>query len=228
MLAAGVVSRVSMDEQDLAEWEAAFGAFHARFAPLFFRREARERSARYVRGLLGPVERKNGWQLAEAAGEQQPDGMQRLLNQARWDAEAVRDELQRFVAERFGDAEGVLILDETGFLKKGTKSVGVQRQYSGTAGRIENCQVGVFLAYAGAAGRAFLDRELYLPKEWAADDARRREAGVPTDVAVATKPRLARRMLERAFAAEVPAAWVAGDAVYGDASDLRRWLEGQG
>jgi SRSO17 transposase len=132
------------------------------------------------------------------------------------------------VIEQLGDPDGVLIVDETGFLKKGTKSVGVQRQYSGTAGRIENCQIGVFLAYAGSAGRAFLDRELYLPKDWVADDARRREAGVPTEVAFATKPGLARRMQERAFAAGVPAAWVAGDAVYGDAGDLRRWLEGRG
>jgi SRSO17 transposase len=137
----------------------------------------------------------------------------------------VRDDLRAYVIEQLGDPDGVLIVDETGFLKKGTKSVGVQRQYSGTAGRIENCQIGVFLAYAGAAGRAFLDRELYLPKEWAADDARRREAGMPAEVAFATKPGLARRMLERAFAAGVPATWVAGDEVSGDASELRRWLE---
>jgi SRSO17 transposase len=209
-------------------WRAGVAALHARIAGRFRRSEVRDRVRRYLAGLLERVERKNGWQLAEHLGEAGPQGVQRLLNAARWDADAVRDDLRAYVIEHLGDPGGVLIVDETGFLKKGTKSVGVQRQYSGTAGRIENCQVGVFLAYAGSAGRAFLDRELYLPKEWAADDARRREAGVPPDAAFATKPRLARRMLERAFAAGVPAAWVAGDAVYGDASDLRRWLEGQG
>jgi len=209
-------------------WRAGLAALHARIAGRFLRSEVRERARRYLAGLLERVERKNGWQLAEHLGEAGPQGVQRLLNAARWDADGVRDDLRAYVIEQLGDPDGVLIVDETGFLKKGTKSVGVQRQYSGTAGRIENCQVGVFLAYAGSAGRAFLDRELYLPKAWAADDARRREAGVPADADFATKPRLARRMLARAFAAEVPAAWVAGDAVYGDASDLRRWLEGQG
>jgi SRSO17 transposase len=210
---------------EIEGWRAGLAALHARIAGRFRRSEVRERASRYLAGLLERVERKNGWQLAEHLGEAGPQGVQRLLNAARWDADAVRDDLRAYVIEQLGDPDGVLIVDETGFLKKGTKSVGVQRQYSGTAGRIENCQVGVFLAYAGPAGRAFLDRELYLPKEWAADDARRREAGVPADADFATKPRLARRMLERAFAAEVPAAWVAGDAVYGDASDLRRWLE---
>lgn len=206
-------------------WRAGLAALHARIAGRFRRSEVRQRVHRYLMGLLDRVERKNGWQLAEHLDESGPHGVQRLLNAAQWDADGVRDDLRAYVAEHLGDPDGVLIVDETGFLKKGTKSVGVQRQYSGTAGRVENCQVGVFLAYAGPAGRAFLDRELYLPKEWAADDARRREAGVPADVVFATKPQLARRMLERAFAAEVPAAWVAGDAVYGDASDLRRWLE---
>ena len=209
-------------------WRAGLEALHARIAGRFRRSEVRERARRYLAGLLERVERKNGWHLAEQLGEVGPQGVQRLLNAARWDADAVRDDLRAYVIEQLGDPGGVLIVDETGFLKKGTKSVGVQRQYSGTAGRIENCQVGVFLAYAGPAGRAFLDRELYLPKEWATDDARRREAGVPADAAFATKPGLARRMLERAFAAEVPAAWVAGDEIYGDASNLRRWLEGRG
>ena len=209
-------------------WRAGLQGLHERIAGRFRRSEVRERARRYLAGLLERVERKNGWQLAEHLGEAGPQGVQRLLNAARWDADGVRDDLRAYVIEQLGDPDGVLIVDETGFLKKGTKSVGVQRQYSGTAGRIENCQIGVFLAYAGSAGRAFLDRELYLPKEWAADDARRREAGVPTDAAFATKPGLARRMLERAFTAEVPAAWVAGDEVYGDASDLRRWLERRG
>jgi SRSO17 transposase len=153
--------------------------------------------------------------------------MQRLLAGARWDAEAVRDDLRAFVVERLGDAAGVLIVDETGFLKQGAKSAGVARQYSGTAGRIENCQVGVFLAYAAPAGCAFLDRALYLPDEWAADATRRAEAGIPDALAFATKGELAQAMLARAFAAGVPAAWVVGDTVYGG-DELRRWLEGQG
>jgi SRSO17 transposase len=177
--------------------------------------------------LLSPVERKNGWQLAEQAGEPTPTGMQRLLAGAKWDAEEVRDDLRAYVLEHLADSAGVLIVDETGFLKKGTKSVGVQRQYSGTAGRIENCQIGVFLAYATPQGRTFLDRELYLPKEWASDPARRAEAGVPEDVTFRTKPALARAMLARAFAAGVPAAWVTGDEVDGRDRRLRLWLEEQ-
>jgi SRSO17 transposase len=213
---------------EIEGWRAGLGGLHARIAGRFRRSEVRERVRRYLAGLLERVERKNGWQLAEHLGEAGPQGVQRLLNAARWDADAVRDDLRAYVIEELGDPDGVLVVDETGFLKKGMKSVGVQRQYSGTAGRIENCQIGVFLAYAGPAGRAFLDRELYLPREWAADDARRREAGVPAAATFATKPGLARRMLERAFTATVPAAWVAGDEVYGDASDLRRWLERRG
>jgi SRSO17 transposase len=153
--------------------------------------------------------------------------MQRLLNAADWDVDAVRDDLRAHVVEHLGRPDGVVIVDETGFLKKGTKSVGVQRRYSGTAGRIENCQIGVFLGYASATGRTFLDRELYLPKEWIEDAARRQEAGVPEEVQFATKPELARRMVERAFAAGVPGAWVIGDEIYGDDSDLRHWLEAE-
>ncbi|HWE61223.1 MAG TPA: IS701 family transposase, partial [Chloroflexota bacterium] len=160
-------------------------------------------------------------------GESGPQGVQRLLNAAHWDADAVRDDLRSYVVEHLGAPAGVLVVDETGFLKKGTKSVGVKRQYSGTAGRVENCQIGVFLAYASEAGRAFLDRELYLPEEWAADQARRAEAGVPAAVGFATKGQLAQRMLARVFAAGVPAAWVTGDEVYGNSGPLRTWLEAQ-
>jgi SRSO17 transposase len=206
-------------------WRGGLDALHSRIAGRFRRSEARERAKRYLAGLLGRVERKNGWQLAEHLGERGPQGVQRLLNAADWDADAVRDDLRAYVVEHLGDPDAVLVVDETGFLKKGTKSVGVQRQYSGTAGRIENCQVGVFLAYASPAGRAFLDRELYLPEAWATDAGRRREAGVPEEAAFATKPELARRMLERAFAAGVPATWVSGDEVYGDDGAFRRWLE---
>lgn len=211
--------------QNIESWRGGLDALHARISSRFRRAEVRERVLRYLAALLDRVERKNGWQLAEHLGEAGPQGVQRLLNAAHWDADAVRDDLRSYVVEHLGDPQGVLIVDETGFIKKGTKSVGVQRQYSGTAGRIENCQIGVFLAYASSKGRTFLDRELYLPKEWAVDDERRKEAGVPDEVVFATKPQLAQQMLERAFAGQVPAGWVTGDAVYGDDSDLRHWLE---
>ena len=184
--------------------------------------------AGYLRGLLSPVERKNGWQLAEQAGDATPDGVQQLLYNYRWDADLVRDDLRDYVVEHLGDAGGVLVVDETGFLKKGGKSVGVQRQYSGTAGRIENCQVGVFLTYAGAKGRTLLDRELYLPQVWAEDRERRREAGVPEDAVFRTKPQLAQLMLERAVESGVPFSWFTGDEVYGSGRDLRLWLEREG
>jgi SRSO17 transposase len=203
-------------------------ALHARIAQRFRRSEARERAKRYLAGLLDRVERKNGWQLAEHLGESGPQGVQRLLNAADWDVDAVRDDLRAYVVEHLGEPDGVLIVDETGFLKKGTKSVGVARQYSGTAGKRENCQIGVFLGYASPKGRAFLDRELYLPREWTDDPERRREAGVPEEVQFATKPELATRMLQRVFATGVPAAWVTGDEIYGNDPDLRRWLEGAG
>jgi SRSO17 transposase len=196
-----------------------------RLRPRFARAEMRVRCRRYLHGLLGEARRKNGWQLAEAVGERSPHGMQDFLNRAVWDAEAVRDDLQAYVVEHLGDPAAVLVIDETGFLKKGAKSVGVQRQYSGTAGRIENCQIGVFLAYASPRGRAFLDRALYLPQAWIQDAPRREEAGIPPTVRFATKGDLAQAMLTRAFAAAVPAAWVTGDEVYGNAGDLRRWLE---
>src|SRR5437763_6495952 len=208
----------------VADWAEGLAALHARVGRRFARAEPRRRALAYVRGLLSHVERKNGWQLAELAGEPTPDGMQHLLARADWDADAVRDDLRAYVVEHLGDPAAVLVIDETGFLKKGPKSVGVQRQYSGTAGRIENCQIGVFLAYASGKGRTFLDRELYLPKEWAADRERRQEAGVPDAVEFRTKPQLARAMLERALAAGVPAAWVTGDEVYGGDRRLRLWL----
>jgi SRSO17 transposase len=210
---------------EIEHWRTGLDDLHAQIAGRFRRSEARERAKRYLAGLLDQVERKNGWQLAEHLGESGPQGVQRLLNAADWDADAVRDDLRDYVVEYLGAADGVLIVDETGFLKKGRKSVGVQRQYSGTAGRRENCQIGVFLAYASSKGRTFLDRALYLPQEWADDPERRREAGVPEEASFATKPELARQMLERAFVAGVPAAWVTGDEIYGDSTDLRRWLE---
>lgn len=210
---------------EVAAWARGLGAMHARIAPRFARPEPRRRALQYLKGLLGPVERKNGWQLAEQAGEATPDGMQRLLATANWDADQVREDLRAYVVEHLGDPQAVLVVDETGFLKKGTKSAGVQRQYSGTAGRIENCQIGVFLAYASAHGRTFLDRELYLPKEWVTDVGRREEAAVPPTVEFRTKPQLAQAMVERTLAGGVPAAWVTGDEVYGSDRRLRQWLE---
>lgn len=213
---------------EIAEWTVGLAEVQRRIGWRFARSEQRQRVRAYLEGLLSPVERKNGWQLAEQAGEARPYGMQRLLAGAKWEADAVRDDLRTYVVEHLGDAAAVLVIDETGFLKQGTHSVGVKRQYSGTAGRIENCQIGVFLTYAAPAGHVLLDRELYLPKEWAEDAVRRQEAAVPQDVPFATKPELARRMLERARAAGVPAAWVTGDSIYGGDRRLRVWLEQQG
>lgn len=213
----------------IEQWPDALADLHARIAHRFARSEARERARRYLAGLLGRVERKNGWQLAEALGEAGPQGVQRPLNAATWDADGVRDDLRNYVVDHLGDeATGVLIVDETGFLKKGKKSCGVARQYTGTAGDTVNCQVGVFLAYASARGAAFIDRALYLPQEWAEDHERRAEAGVPEETAFATKIELAQRMLARAFDAAVPARWVVADAFYGRSHDLRRWLEARG
>jgi SRSO17 transposase len=199
-----------------------------RMGAQFARREARWRAWAYIRGLLSPVERKNGWQLAEVNGETTPYGVQHLLGRAVWDADALRDDLRPYVVEHLGAPEAVLVVDETGFLKKGQQSAGVARQYSGTAGRVENCQIGVFLTYASLRGHGLLDRELYLPQEWTDDVARCQRARIPPARAFATKPQLAQQMLQRAFDASVPAAWVAGDSVYGDNRSLRLWLEEHG
>jgi SRSO17 transposase len=193
----------------------------------FKRREMQERALDYMVGLFGPLQRKNGWQLAEAVDHLSPYSMQHLLDRAQWDCNAVRDDLVDYIVHALGDEKGVLVVDETGFLKKGRCSVGVQRQYSGTAGRIENCQIGVFLSYASIHGRALMDRELYLPGEWVQDMTRRAAAKVPKTVEFATKPQLARTMIERTVAAKVPFAWITGDAIYGDDRRLRVWLEQQ-
>jgi SRSO17 transposase len=213
---------------EAVDWAGGLDALVEQIAPRFRRIEARRRVRAYLRGLLAPVERKNGWQLAEHAGDRTPDAVQDFLARVRWDADQVRDDLRSYVVARLGDADGVLVLDETGFVKKGSKSVGVQRQYSGTAGRIENCQIGVFLGYAGRHGHALIDRALYLPEVWANDPARRGAAGVPENTAFATKPRLGRQMLERAFAADVPCRWVTSDSVYGADYALRRCIEKSG
>jgi SRSO17 transposase len=209
----------------LAGAQPELEALCARIAGRFRRLEVRRRLRNYLAALLAPLPRKNGWQIAEQVGERSPDGVQELLNAAKWDADGVRDDLRTYVLEHLGDPEGVLVVDETGFLKKGEHSVGVARQYTGTTGQVENCQVGVFLTYATEAGRTFLDRELYLPQEWTDDPERCRKAGVPEEVEFATKPQLAERMLARVLAAKVPAGWVTGDAVYGRDGALRRFLE---
>ena len=213
---------------EVARWAEGIDQVHECIAARFRRPEPRRRVLDYLRGLLSPVVRKNGWQLAEQAGDATPDGVQRLLSTYVWDAGLVRNDLAGYVMEHLADAEAILVMDETGFLKKGDKSAGVQRQYSGTAGRIENCQIGVFLAYASAHGRTLLDRELYLPQVWAEDWERRREAGVPGDVSFRTKLQLAQLMLERALESGVPFGWVAGDEVYGGDRNLRLMLEREG
>lgn len=198
----------------------------ARIAGLFGRVEPRAAARAYLLGLLSGTERKNCWQLAEHAGHSRPGPMQRLLRCARWDAAAARDEVRHYVMDHLGTGDGVLIVDETGFLKKGDGSAGVQRQYTGTAGRIENSQVGVFLAYASSRGRALIDRRLYLPEHtWSRDSERRRSAGVPEDVVFTTKPRLALQMIEQALDAGVNTSWVTGDEVYGQDPGLRAGLE---
>ncbi|MEV8607936.1 IS701 family transposase [Amycolatopsis sp. NPDC051373] len=191
----------------------------------FTRSEPRARAREYVCGLVAGLERKNGWTLAEQAGEVSPDGMQRLLRWADWDIDGVRDDVRDYVVEHLGEPDGVLIVDDTGFLKKGVRSAGVQRQHSGTAGRIENCQIGTFLAYAGAGGHALIDRELYLPEPWIADRERCRRAGIPDDVEFETKPRQAMAMLARAFEVGLPHAWITADEAYGQVKYLRAWLE---
>jgi SRSO17 transposase len=210
------------------EWSAELDGVGERIARHFPRAEPRRRAVGYVRLLLSDVERKNGWQMAERLGDANPFAVQHLLGRAVWDADAVRDELVHYVREHLGDPDGVLVVDETGFLKKGDQSVGVSRQYSGTAGRIENCQIGVFLGYATRHGSALIDRELYLPKDWTDDWRRRTAAHVPANVAFSTKIGLAKRMIERAFAAGVPVKWVTADAVYGSDYKFRTALENQG
>jgi DDE superfamily endonuclease len=196
-----------------------------RLAPYFAGSESRQRVMASLQGLLSAAERNNSWQLAEVCGEATPYGFQYVLNRADRDADAVRDELCRYVIQYLGDPNGVLVLDAPGFLKKGQHSAGVARQYSGTAGKVENCQIGVFLGYASPLGQVLLDRELYLPVTWTQDRERCRQAGLPEARGVATKPQLACQMLARAFAAGVPAPWVTGDCVYGDDRRLRLWLE---
>lgn len=206
-------------------WAEELETVKARLGRLFRRSESRRAAFAYLDGLLAGVERKNGWILAEHAGYAGPWNIQAVLGRSRWDAAAARDLVRDYVVEQLGDQDGVLVVDETGFLKKGDKSAGVARQYSGTAGRIENCQIGVFLSYASRYGRALIDRRLYLPQAWTEALDRRREAGIPDDVSFASKPQLAREMIADALDAGVPCSWVLGDAVYGADKRLRVMLE---
>ena len=213
------------EQEEAAErWAGCLDEVHARIAGRFARSEQRQRAHAYLQGLLSPIERKNGWQLAEAAGEANPYGYQELLSRALWEANEVRDDLLDLVKEKLADPAAVVVIDETGFVKKGTKSVGVAPQYSGTVGKITNCQIGVFLAYAAQRGQVLMDRELYLPEEWTDHRERCQEAGVPEEVEFATKLVLARRMLERVLEHELPFAWVTADSVYGADYHLRRFL----
>jgi SRSO17 transposase len=210
---------------EVRAWADGLEEIRELIGPCFARSEPRDNAVDYLRGLLSGAERKNSWTLSEQAGQAVPDRMQRLLSTADWSPDSVRDDLRSYVLKHLGASDGVLIVDETGFLKKGNRSAGVARQYSGTAGRIENSQIGVFLTYSTTAGRTFLDRELYLPKVWTDDRERCEAAGIPTDRGFKTKPELAMDMLARALDAGVPARWVTGDAVYGQYYKLRKALE---
>jgi SRSO17 transposase len=216
------------DIEQVGVWQSELESLLLRLGERFHRREPRLRMRDYVRGLLGPVSRKNGWQLAEYAGHATPDGLQRLLAGSTWDADAVRDDVRDFVAERLGEPDGVLIVDDTGFIKKGVTSAGVARQYTGTSGKVDNCQIGVFAAYASCRGRALIDRELYLPKSWTDDAQRCAAAKIPADREFRTKPALARAMVTRLLDAGLPAAWVAADEAYGADFKFRRTCESAG
>jgi SRSO17 transposase len=209
---------------DLDRWQREFDELMLRVGGRFARVEPRRRAASFVRGLLAGLPRVNCWTIAEHAGENCPRGMQRLLSAAVWDESGVRDDLRGYVLEHFADPGAVLVVDETGDLKKGTATVAAQRQYTGTAGRTENAQVAVYLAYAAPAGTAFIDRALYLPRSWTSDPDRCRAAGVPEDTVFATKPALATAMITDALDAGTPAAWVTADEVYGQDPKLRAEL----
>jgi SRSO17 transposase len=214
---------------DPDRWWTQFGALIDRIGPRFSRYEPLRHAAGLMLGMVSGLDRKNCWTIAEHRGDRSPDGLQHLLSRAKWDAEAVRDDLRDYVVDAFGDPGAVLVVDETGDVKKGTATVGVQRQYSGTAGRIENAQVAVYLTYAAPRGHALIDRALYLPKSWAEDADRCQEAGIPTDRrGFATKPTLAKMLISRAVEAKAPAAWVAGDEVYGADPTLRAAIRGHG
>ena len=207
--------RVDQFEKKERQLRAALEETTKRLGPHFANAAASESAAAYLRSLLSSVERKNSWQLAEVAGFDTPYRFQHLLGRGAWDADALRDEQLGVVLAGLGEEDAVLAIDETGFIKQGKKSVGVKRQYCGASGKLDNCQIGVFLSWQTAQGHALIDRALYLPEEWAQDPERRQAAGVPAQVEFAPKPTLARRMVERVLATGAKPAWVVADAVYG-------------
>ena len=213
------------DLADVRLWAGELDAVHERFVHRFSRSEPRESALAYMRGLIAPLQRKNGWTLAEEAGHAGPDRIHRMLNRIEWDADEVLDDVRQYVVDNLGDPDAVLVVDDTGFLKKGTRSAGVQRQYSGTAGRTENCQVGVFLAYATDRGRTLIDRRLYLPTSWTDDRERCRRAGIEDEVAFETKVAMAKAMVRRAITDKIPFRWVTADAAYGFSKGWRSELE---
>ena len=213
---------------EVMAWQQSLQLLHAGLASHFARPEPFARALRFVQGILSTLERKNGWQLAEQAREATPYGMQRLLSNAVWDADGVRDDLRAYVLEQLGTQDAIVVIDESSFPKRGSKSAGVQVQYCGTSAHVENCQVGVFLGYVTAKGHTLLDRELYLPFDWTEDPKRCQEASIPASVRLQTKPELAVQMLERIFQAQIPMTWVVADTVYGGNLDLRTWLEAHG
>ena len=215
-------------DQEVTRWADEIKITSGLIGARFSRRDLRAHSEHYLRGLISQVDRKNSWQLAEEVGEPTPTNLQHFIARSRWSADEVRDDLRQYLVEHLDAKDAILVVDETGFLKKGMKSVGVKRQYSGTAGRIENCQVGVFLAYCSNTGHALIDRSLYLPKEWAEDRSRRTEARIPESVTFATKPQLARLMLERTLDAGIPAKWITADEVYGSDYRFRPFCEDRG
>ena len=210
------------------EFEQGYDELVGRIGHVFASESGFRMGRDYIRGLMSPIERKNGWQMAEALGAETPYALQQFLYRGRFSADRLRDELRAYVSEKLGQADGILVMDETGFIKKGEKSCGVQRQYSGTAGRVENCQIGVFLTYASSKGHAPIDRGLYLPKGCCEDQKRRDGAGVPEEVTFQTKPEMALEMIQAATQAGVPYTWVTGDCVYGDNWAIQQWLEKQG
>src|SRR5260370_16190418 len=210
---------------EVMAWQQSLRLLHAGLASRFARPEPFARALRFVQGMLGTVERKNSWQLAEQAREATPYGMQRFLSQAVWDTDGVRDDLRTFLLQQLGSSPLTVVIDQSGFLKRGTHSAGVGKQHYGPTGYVRNCQVGVFLSLVSATGHSLIDRELYLPADWTSDPARCREAGIPEHVAFRTKPQLAVRMLDRLLQAGVPIAWVAADSVYGSNPELRAWVE---
>jgi SRSO17 transposase len=213
---------------DVCRWVQTLFRLHERLAPRFARPEPHRRVLAYLQGILSETSRKNGWQLAEHAGEVRPDGMQRLLSSAVWDTDGVRDDLRSYALELLSQKDAILAIDETSFPKRGKKSAGVGLQYCGTTGQVENCQIGVFLSYVTAKGHTLIDRELYLPLSWTEDRQRCRDAGIPESVRFQTKPELAIQMIERIWKAALPISWIVADTVYGGNLDLRTWLEVHG